>query len=436
MASIVTYSEGLRRIEFSATPNGPRKVIRLGRVSAKAAESIKARVETIIADNALRRAHDAETAAWLGGLDEVTLAKLRAVGLAEGVGLADTTLGEFLRRYFDALATKPSTQTFYAHTRRNLETHFGRERALRSVGPAEADGWRAWLVSDEKLAPATVARRVIAARTIWRKALRWKLVSENPFAGIRGGHQANDARKLFIPREAIVRAIGAAPNAEWKAIIALSRFGGLRCPSEHLALQWQDIDWERGTVRVRSPKTAHHEGLGERLIPLFPELRGPLLALFAEAPDGADFVITRARDAGANWRTTFTKIIRKAGLTPWPKLFHNLRASRETELMREYDLATVCRWIGNSPAVAAKHYATSVDLDADFRRAAGLDAGTAQHQAQQKAQQSAAEGDEQQRTAKTVGSAEPQENRGFVACGPSSASADKSGGWALQDSNL
>lgn len=34
-------------------------------------------------------------------------------------------------------------------------------------------------------------------------------------------------------------------------------------------------------------------------------------------------------------------------------------------------LATVCKWIDNSPAVAAKHYATSVDLDGDFRRAAG-----------------------------------------------------------------
>ena len=32
----------------------------------------------------------------------------------------------------------------------------------------------------------------------------------------------------------------------------------------------------------------------------------------------------------------------------------------------------VCRWIGNSPAVAAKHYATSIDLNADFQPAAGF----------------------------------------------------------------
>ena len=40
----------------------------------------------------------------------------------------------------------------------------------------------------------------------------------------------------------------------------------------------------------------------------------------------------------------------------WPKLFHNLRATRETELADEYPIKTVCEWIGNSPAIAAEHY--------------------------------------------------------------------------------
>ena len=48
MASIVNYSNGLKRIEFSLTPNGPRKIVRLGRVNMKAAESWKAKIEAII----------------------------------------------------------------------------------------------------------------------------------------------------------------------------------------------------------------------------------------------------------------------------------------------------------------------------------------------------------------------------------------------------
>ena len=39
---------------------------------------------------------------------------------------------------------------------------------------------------------------------------------------------------------------------------ALSRYGGLRCPSEHLALKWSDVDWDKSRIRVPSPKTEHH----------------------------------------------------------------------------------------------------------------------------------------------------------------------------------
>jgi integrase len=59
----------------------------------------------------------------------------------------------------------------------------------------------------------------------------------------------------------------AAPDAEWRLLIAPSRCGGMRCPSEHLSLRWQDVDWERTRFRVDSPKT------GQRWVPIFPELR-------------------------------------------------------------------------------------------------------------------------------------------------------------------
>ena len=51
----------------------------------------------------------------------------------------------------------------------------------------------------------------------------------------------------------------------------------------------------------------------------------------------------------ANLRTTFGKILRRAGLEPWPRLFHNLRASRETELVEKYPVQVVTSWLGNTP---------------------------------------------------------------------------------------
>ena len=72
-------------------------------------------------------------------------------------------------------------------------------------------------------------------------------------------------------------------------------------------------------------------------------------------------IITRYRDANANLRTQFERIIKRAGLKPWPKLFHNLRATRQTELAEQFPMHVVCEWIGNSQAVAQEHYLRVTD---------------------------------------------------------------------------
>ena len=48
-------------------------------------------------------------------------------------------------------------------------------------------------------------------------------------------------------------------------------------------------------------------------------------------------------------------------MTPWPKLFHNLRATRQTELEENFPTHVVCKWLGNSAAVARKHYLQVTD---------------------------------------------------------------------------
>ena len=54
-------------------------------------------------------------------------------------------------------------------------------------------------------------------------------------------------------------------------------------------------------------------------------------------------------------------------MEPWPKLFHALRASCETDLAAEHPIGAVCKWIGNTRAIAARHYL--VARDEDFERA-------------------------------------------------------------------
>ncbi|MHB9070199.1 MAG: hypothetical protein ACYC54_07500 [Sedimentisphaerales bacterium] len=71
---------------------------------------------------------------------------------------------------------------------------------------------------------------------------------------------------------------------------------------------------------------------------------------------GTEYLITLYRKKNSNLRTSFERIICKAQLKPWHKLFQNLRSSRETELTQKFPLHVVCAWMGNSQLVAAKHY--------------------------------------------------------------------------------
>ena len=135
----------------------------------------------------------------------------------------------------------------------------------------------------------------------------------------------------------------------------------MRIPSEALELKWSDINWERNRIVAPVPKLEHLPGHETRVVPIFPELRPCLETAFAEAAEGAVYVIAQHR--GDNLRTQLGRIIHKAGVKPWPKPWHAMRASRQTELSASFPLHVVCSWIGNSPDVAEEHYLSVTEAD-------------------------------------------------------------------------
>ena len=78
-----------------------------------------------------------------------------------------------------------------------------------------------------------------------------------------------------------------------------------------------------------------------------------------------------------NLRTTFEKLVKRASLTPWPRLFHNLRSSRQTELAEKFPSHVVYDWLGNSEDIARKHYFQTTDDH--FARAASDDSKAKQN---------------------------------------------------------
>jgi len=387
MASITRQANGRRIIQFNDA-NGNRKTIRLGKITQRSAEAMKIRVENLICAAITNHTMDDETARWVASLDEIMVDRLAAAGL---IPRRDSMkLKSFLDAFIESRCdTKASTRLVYGHTRRNLISHFGANKPLREITPGDADEWRLSLIK-QGLADNTVRRRCGIAKQFFAVAKRKELIAKNPFIDLKAAVQANISRMYYISRAESEAVLQACPDAQWRLLFALSRYGGLRCPSEHLALKWSDVDWARNRITVHSPKTEHHPGQAYRQIPLFPELLPYLREVFEQAEPGTVHVITRYRCPCSNLRTQLYRIIKRAGLEAWPKLFQNLRSTRETELAETYPLHVVCAWMGNSQPVAAKHYLQVTDDHFDIAAGKAPSSDTSANDALQNALQQAA----------------------------------------------
>lgn len=375
MASTSRLSNGRRIIQY-ASLDGNRRTIHLGKMTQRNADSIKTRVELILQSQFTRRPLDAETAEWLGEIDNRLHAKLARVGLVPAratsneKGQISKALGPYLDYYFSIRTdVKATTLEVWGHTKRTLIEFFGEAKLIDEITAGDAEEWRLFLKG--KVAETTLRKRCQFAKQFFRHAERKGLMRVNPFADLKSGNLANPKRYHFLSRSDAQKVLDACPDANWRLLFALARFGGLRVPSEPALLKWEDVNWEHSRITITSPKTEHHEGGDSRVIPLFPELRPYLEDRLELEPDSV-YVLPKSIRFHSNPGTMLRKIIKRAGLKPWPKIWQNLRSTRQTELSELFPSHVVCAWIGNSEDVAKLHYLQVTDDH--FQRAAHFEA--------------------------------------------------------------
>ena len=369
MASLSKDGSGWR-IRFVCLTTKKRRTIRTGKCSKKNAETTRSMVERLIESKALGAPVDKQTAIWLNSIDGKLRDRLVKAGLP--AGKRTTTLKAFIASYIEGRNdVAPASKTVWRQSETSLYEFFGEDRVAHTITTTEAERFKQSLLK-QKLAGYTVRKRMQNARMFFTAMADQGLIPKSPFVGVKAVKAVVDeSRNVYVPSAHAVAVMAQAPDAEWRAMIALSRFGGLRLPSEVLSLEWDHIDWANSRVSVHSPKT------GLRAIPLFPELVRPLTEASEQAPDGAVHVVSRHRSQAdgpdgwrnANLRTRFKKMVQRAGLTPWPKPFHAMRASRETDLIEQHPLQAVARWMGHSPKIAVANYLRV--RDEHFDRATG-----------------------------------------------------------------
>lgn len=395
MASISDDPNGRRRILFVA-PDASRKTIRLGKIDRKGAEAINRHVEALLSAKIGGQPVPRDTAAWLSNIGESLIEKLAAVGLVE----ADQklTVQEFLADWLAnkrSSGFKPASLLVWGQTVKELSKLFGTS-TLAGLTHSDGEKYRV-AMQGRGLRMTTIHKRLCHARQMLEDAIRLGHLATNPWKHVRQRQGDPSERRAYVPIADVERVLQYCPNVWWKLLVALARFGGLRTPSESFSLTWADVDWERNRLSVPSPKT-EHSGRTHRVIPLFQLLRPHLETAFDQAEEGSVYIIPeeyrrRAEGpggwGGANFRTRLKKIIRKAGVSPWPRLWHSLRASCESDLAQSFPLAIVTKWLGNTPSVALRHYVdpteAAFDQAASWTPSSGAKSGApvAQNRAQQ-----------------------------------------------------
>ena len=441
MASVSKDKNGNVTIQFVGGDK-KRRSVRLGKVNQKVANEVKLKVEALNALLITELPMDTDLATWVAGVGDTLHAKLAAVGLL--APRQSTTLGRYLTEYVDRRRkeNKPNTVTNIERVATDLIALFGRDVGLRTITAEKAESFKAAYV-DQGLAGATVHRRLKFAKMLFAHAVKKKLIPDNPFAGVTVPNVLPADRRQYVSVEAVEKLM-AVSNPTWRTIVALCRYAGLRCPSEVLSLKWKDIDFAAGRMTVTAPKTEHIAGKETRPCPVFARLR-PYLEDAHKVKSATEVYVIGGswgdgyrETAGAGWRnanlrTQILKLIARAGLTPWAKPFHNLRASCETDLVREHPLHVVTAWLGNTPSVATTHYLQVLNLD--FQKAIRGGAESGAPEVQKAVQLGAIKSDQEKikvpEVPKVKGDTVPSESFWSVLNGP-----EKDCEYTQQESNL
>lgn len=251
----------------------------------------------------------------------------------------------------------------------------------------------------QKYAEATASRLIKRFRQLMRWAVGHGHVKENIFLSMRVGKQENRQRVEYVPVEKVRRAMDACVNFELRLALFLARHMAFRTPSESISWRWSYLKFDEARVYVLDIKRNQC-----RVLPMF-EILYPVIAelllqkgcgafeqdiqkaqvdikkalgdwqrhgqvaeqllkskgsdyiaeMVSKFPKGEDYIFSpefRKRQSRAN---QMAKLKKKAKVT-WQKDFQNLRASCESEWIRDYDIHSATEWTGNSIEVAQRHY--------------------------------------------------------------------------------
>lgn len=163
---------------------------------------------------------------------------------------AQQTLNDYLDRWLETAArprVRPKTFVGYQNLLdRHIRPALG-ARPLSKISPLEVQ--QTFQAMQEKgLSARTIEYARMVLKQAFKQAIQWRLLTFNPCDGVQIPKRERPEMQALSPEQAR-RFLAVARSTRYGALFELALTTGLR-PSEYLALKWEDIDFERGTLSV------------------------------------------------------------------------------------------------------------------------------------------------------------------------------------------
>ena len=164
--------------------------------------------------------------------------------------LKPATFSEFAQLWLDTYAVLNVKASTLATYRSRIMGAYARAFGSRKLASITTEDVQRFLaqISARGVSAATTRAYLVLLRELFTHAVLWGYLAHNPSDGIKAPRVVHREMDFLTPDE--VRMLLDAANVDDYALLATACMTGMR-QGELLALQWDDLDWRSGTIRVR-----------------------------------------------------------------------------------------------------------------------------------------------------------------------------------------
>jgi integrase len=264
-----------------------------------------------------------------------------------------TSLAAFCERFLAYVRATLGLETLvlYERTLRHFQVIAG-DVELHSLTSQHFDRYK--VARLEGRSPVSVNMELRALKAAFRTAVRWKLLQTSPFAEARQV-AVPEALPLFFSKADFARLLEAVPDGWLREIIVFAALTGMR-QGEIRNLRWQDVDLQRGLIRVQSSPSFRVKAGKVRVVPVNRTVAALLQGKARQSSSGLVFTF-RGRLIARNHLTHAFKVAVRAAKLDEGLHFHSLRHTFASWLAQDgVSLYAIQKLLGHSSANVTQIY--------------------------------------------------------------------------------